>query len=210
MARPGGWCTSASGVEPGVATPPSVGAGRAADGSAGRAPDGVLERDDLRRLHVVQALDVVLFRRPVPAALLRQHVHDDRPVPLGRVGEGLLHQVDVVPVDRPGVADAECFEEGVRGHHLSQRAGHRMHAGVGERPEAGESAEASPQTFAGLGIGRVQPQAGQALRELRDGRGVGAAVVVEDDDDAAAGVAEVVQGLVGHAAGEGAVADDRR
>ena len=49
---------------------------------------------------------------------------------------------------------------------------------------------------------------GEAQRELRHRRGVGAAVVVEDDDHPFAGVAQVVERLVGHAPGEGAVADD--
>ena len=45
--------------------------------------------------------------------------------------------------------------------------------------------------------------------ELRHRRRVRAAVVVEDDDHVAVAVAEVVQRLVGHAAGQRAVADDR-
>ena len=45
--------------------------------------------------------------------------------------------------------------------------------------------------------------------EARDGRRVAAAVVVEHDHRVAAAVPEVVQRLVGEAAGEGAVADHR-
>ncbi len=155
----------------------------------------------------MQALDVVLLGRPVAAPLLGEDVHDDRSVPLGGVGEGLLHHVDVVTVDRTGVAHAERFEEGVRGHHFPQGAGHRVHAGDGQRAEGGEAAEAVPQPLACLGVGRVQAQTGQALRQLRHGGGVGAPVVVEDDDDPAPGVPEVVEGLIGHAAGQSAVAD---
>ena len=127
---------------------PDVGAPGSADGGPGRAPDGVLQRARLGRLHVVQALDVVLLRRPVAAPLLGQDVDDDRPVPLGGVGEGLLHQVDVVTVDRAGVAHTERFEEGVRGHHFAQAAGDRMRAGIGQRTERGETAETVAQPFA--------------------------------------------------------------
>ena len=123
------------------------------------------------------------------------------------MGEGLFHQVDVVPVDRPGIADAQGLEERVRGHHLAQRAGDRVHARVRQWPEGRQAAEAIAQALAGLHVGRVEPQAGQALRQLGHRRGVGAAVVVQDDHDPAARVAEVVERLVGHAPGEGAVTD---
>ena len=56
--------------------------------------------------------------------------------------------------------------------------------------------------LAGVDVGRVQAQVGQPGRQLGHRRGVGAAVVVQDDDDPAAGVAQVVERLVGHAAGE--------
>ena len=49
--------------------------------------------------------------------------------------------------------------------------------------------------------------AGMRRRQVGHRRGVAAAVVVEDDDDPALAVAEVVQRLVGHAAGHRAVAD---
>jgi hypothetical protein len=96
-----------------------VGPPGATHGDPGRAPDGVLQRAHLGGLHVVEALDVVLLGRPVAAALLGEDVDDDRPVPLGGMGEGLLHHVDVVTVDRSGVANPERFEEGVRRDHLA-------------------------------------------------------------------------------------------
>ena len=58
-------------------------------------------------------------------------------------------------------------------------------------------------------VAGVQAQPPEALAQLRHGRRVAAAVVVEDDDGAAVGVAEVVQALEGHAAGQGPVTDHR-
>ena len=130
------------------------------------------------------------------------------PVPLGGVREGLLHVLDVMAVDRPGVADAQRLEEGVRRHHLAQRAGERVDAGVGQLAEGGQLAQAQAQALSGCGVGGIEAQRRQALGELRDRRCVGAAVVVQHDHDTPARVTEVVEGLVGHAAGQGPVADD--
>ena len=177
--------------------------------TAGRVAHRVVERDRLGGLDVVEALDVVLFGGGVAAALLGEHVDDDRAVPLGGVGEGLLHVLDVVAVDRPGVAHAQRLEEGVRRHHVAQRAGHRVHARVGQLAQRGQFAQAQAQALAGRGVGGVEPQGREALGQLGDGRRVGAAVVVEHDHHASPRMAEIVQGLVGHAPGEGAVADDR-
>ena len=48
-----------------------------------------------------------------------------------------------------------------------------------------------------------------ASSEIADGGCVATAIVVEDDDDSLPAVTDVVQRLVGHAAGHAAVADDR-
>ncbi len=157
----------------------------------------------------MEALDVVLFGGRVAATLLGEHVDDDGAVPLGGVREGLLHVLDVVAVDRTGVPHAQRLEEGVRRHHVAQCTGHRMHARIGELTQRGQLAQAQAQAFAGRGVGRIEPQGRKALGQLGDGRRVGAAVVVEHDDHATLGMTEIVQGLVGHAPGEGAVAHDR-
>ena len=188
--------------------PAAVGSGGAAHGPAGGTAHRVLERDGRGGLDVVEPLDVVLFGRGVAAAFLGQHVDDDRAVPLGGVCEGLLHVLDVMAVDRPGVTHAQRLEEGVRRHHVAQRAGQRVHARVGQLAQGGQLAQAQAQSLAGRRIGRVEPQRRETLGELRDRRRVGATVVVEDDHHAAMRVPEVVQGLVGHAPGQGAVADD--
>ena len=141
------------------------------------------------RLHVVEPLHLVFLGRGVAAALLGEHVDDDRPLPLRRVGEGLLHLGDVVAVDRPGVAHAQGLEEDVGGHDLAQRAGQAEDPGGGQLADGGDVADPAADPLAGLHVGPVQPQAGQALGELGDRRRVGAAVVVEHDHDPAARVA---------------------
>ena len=185
---------------------------------------------------VVEVLLVVVLGRRVAAALLGEDVDDDRA--LGRqldgVAERLLERRDVVAVDRADVAHAEGLEERRRLQELAHRGLERLDApsrpGV---PTTGRSRSSSSsrrwrRTYIGLrrmlgerlrqpvadaadqaGVGRI----GHRLRvgdggEVGDRRGVAAAVVVEHDDDASPAVAEVVQRLVGHAAGHRAVADD--
>ena len=63
----------------------------------------------------------------------------------------------------------------------------------------------SPPTLAD--IAWIEADPGDARREPADGWRVRTAIVVQDDDGLAAGVPKVVEGLVRHAPGEGAVAD---
>ena len=149
---------------------------------------------------------VVLGRRVAPA-LLGEHVDDDRAVLLGGVAQRPLEALDVVAVERARVAHAEVLEERPGLEVLAQRGGGGLEALVelvGHRHAVDELLEAGPLAA----VLRVDPQPGHGLGELRHRRGVGPAVVVEDDDRLAAGVAEVVEPLEGHAAGHRAVADD--
>ncbi len=112
-----------------------------------RAPDGVPAADPTTfsrgtarmRLDVVEPLDLVLLGRRVAPALLGEDVDDDRPVPLGGVGEGLFHRADVVAVDGTGVADAERLEEHVRRDELAQGAGQAEDPRSASSPMAGMS-----------------------------------------------------------------------
>ena len=112
-----------------------------------------------------------------------------------------------MPVDGSGVPDAEGLEEGVGRDHLAEGAGQSVDARVGEVADAGQLPDDVADPLAGLDVGRVEAEVGEAEGQPRHRGCVGASVVVEDDDDRGAGVAEVVQGLVGHPAGEGPVAD---
>ena len=159
-------------------------------------------------LEVVEALDLVLLRRAVAAALLRENVHDDGPVPLGRVSQSLLHAGDVMPVDGTGVADAESLEEAVWGDDLAHGDGEAVDAGVGEATESRDATQEVADALTGVDVLGVQAQMRQSRRKLRHRRCVRPAVVVQNDDDTAAGVAQVVERLVGHAAGESTVTED--
>ena len=68
---------------------------------------------------VVQALLVVVLGGRVAPALLGEHVHDDRPVVLGRVAQRLLEPAMSWPSNGAGVADAEGLEEHRRLEHLA-------------------------------------------------------------------------------------------
>ena len=111
-------------------------------------------------------------------------------------------------VDRSGVADAKRLEEGVWGDELAQCTRHAMHAGVGSLPDGRDLSQDVSQPLARLDIGRMQSEAGQRLRELRDGGGIASAVVVEHDHDPPTGVPEIVERLVRHASSERPISND--
>ena len=155
----------------------------------------------------MQPLDVVVLGGGVAAALLGDDVDDDRAVLVGGVAQRLLEALDVVAVERAGVADAEVLEERPGLEVLAQGGGGGLEALVelvGHRHAVDELLEAGPLAP----VLRVDAHPGHRVGELRHRRGVGAAVVVEDDDRLAARVAEVVEPLERHAAGHRPVADD--
>ena len=157
---------------------------------------------------VVEVLLVVVLGRRVATALLGEDVDDDRLVELGRVAEGVLHGLDVVAVDRADVAHPERLEEHRRAHVLPHRGLHRLDALLGLAAHERQAPQQLLQPALAAHVDRVEADPGEALGQVRHRGRVGAAVVVEHDDDLAAAVAEVVEGLVGHAAGHRAVADD--
>ena len=156
----------------------------------------------------MEALLLVLLGRRVALALRGEDVDDDRPVELGGVAQRLLEAADVVAVERAAVADAERLEEDRRLEHLAQPGPGARQAPGDVLADHGHLADDLLGLAPLAEVAGVEAQAGHAGGEPADGGGVGAAVVVEDDDGPLAGVAEVVERLVGHAAGEGAVADD--
>ena len=178
---------------------------------------------------------VVVLRRRVAAALLGEDVHDDRPLggELDGVAEGVLERLEVVPVHRAHVADAERLEEARRLEELSHRRLERIHALLRLGAHVGQVAEELLQPALAADVHGVEADVGEAVGqllldavrqagvlhlgllplrgrggELRDGRRVAAAIVVEDDDDPLVAVPDVVECLVGHPAGHRAVADD--
>ena len=158
---------------------------------------------------VVQALLVVVLGRRIAAALLRQHVHDDRPVEVGGVAQRVFEAGDVVAVDRADVANAERLEEHGGLGDFAHRGGHALPRLGHVRPDHGKFAGHLLAEAAEVQVLRVEAQPAHALGQRRHRRRVRAAVVVEHDHAARPAVAEVVQRLVGHAAGHRTVADDR-
>ena len=194
--------STANSTGPDVPLCPAIeGAGTVAGRNRGR------HRGRRAHLEVVEPLDVVVLGRRVASTLLGEQVHDNGPAPFRGVGQGLLHPGDVVPIDRPRVADAQRLEEGVRGDHLAERAGQTVHAGVGEVADGGKLADEVTDALASLDVGRVESKMGEAEGEARHGRRVRTSVVVQHDHHRLARVAQVVEGLVGHAPGQSPVAD---
>ena len=159
-------------------------------------------------LDVVQALNLVCLGGGIATTLLGEHVDHDGSIPSGGIAQGLFDSGDVMAVDGSGIANAEGLEEGVRSDKLTQSAGDTVDARIGHFAHGWDLPEDVPEALARLNIGRVEPQARQRLRQLRDGRGITAAIVVEDDDHPSSGMTEVVERLVGHPASEGSVTDD--
>ena len=156
---------------------------------------------------VVEALLVVVLGRLVAPALLGEDVDEDGLVELGRPAQGVLEQRDVVAVDGADVAHAQGLEEAAGAQDLPGRGPHALQAELEVLADAGHAPQHPLDAVPALDVGRVQPQPGEAGGQPGDRGGVGPAVVVEDDQDPPAAVAEVVERLVGHAAGHGAVAD---
>ena len=157
---------------------------------------------------VVEAPLAVGLGRAVAPSLLGEDVDDDRPVVLRGEGEDALHPGHVVAVDRPHVADTEVLEEaGGADDHLPGRGPDPVDAAVEVLPDLGHAPHRPLEPVPALDVRRAEAQPGQPRGQPADRRGVGAAVVVEDDQHPALAVAQVVQGLVGHAARHRAVAD---
>ncbi len=158
---------------------------------------------------VVQVLFVVVLGRRVAAALLREHVDDDRLLEFLCVAERLFELREIVPVDGPDVADPEALEERRRLGVLADRRLHRLHPPLGLAPDEGKVAQQVLELALPPHVDRVHPDPRHAVRQVGDRRRVRAAVVVQHDDDPPAGMAEVVERLVRQASGHRTVADHR-
>ncbi len=141
----------------------------------------------------------------VAVALLGDDVQELRALAVAQVLERRDQRIEVVPVDRADVGEAELLEDGARHDHalgmfleaprqLEQRRRvlqHRLRA------------------FARRVVELAAHQPRQVLVERPDRRADRHVVVVEHHQHVGAGHAGVVQRLEGHAGGHRAVADDR-
>src|SRR5947207_2563032 len=152
-----------------------------------RLDDRLGERGGVRtglrgRAHVVQPLDRIVLRRRVTTALLGEHVHDDRSVVFGRVAQRALETLDVVPVERSGVPDAEVLEERVGLEVFAERGDGGFETAPEPATEQRDIGERAVEASALTQIRRADAEARDALAEFRDRRRVRTTVVVEDDD----------------------------
>jgi len=143
----------------------------------------------------------------VPFALDRLHVHEHRPGRVDRLADSLAQRPDVVSVDDAEVGEAQLLEEHAgddeRLHGLLEVLAQR----VGPLADGGDAGDAALDVFTQLGQRRVETETVEVELQGADVRPDRHLVVVEDDDDGRAHLADVVEGLEGDAAREGAVAD---
>src|SRR5439155_10361238 len=138
----------------------------------------------------------------------RDHVYYGRATQPADLAQRAFDVLDVVPVDRPGVFDAEVLEEGAGRDQLLQ-AFLDPAADFNRLIAGGHRAQDPVDAILGPVIGGVQNRQllCQVLGQAADGQRVRPAVVVDDDDHRCFPVADVVQRFIGHAAGQSAVAN---
>src|SRR6266540_859310 len=163
----------------------------------------------VERLDGVVLVLLVLLRGGVAAALLGEHVQQDRTVHAFDVVQGGQQRAEVVAVHRPGVLPAQVLEHHPGRHHrlgaLLDPLGRLQHAVADQRHPAEGVLDA---LLEGL-VARVQAQRRQVRLQAADRGLVGAPVVVEDHQQVRLAAAGQVERLQGDAAGERAVADHR-
>ena len=165
-------------------------------------------------------VELVRFMGPggsVAVALFGHGMDDHRPGIVPGRGQGVLHGLEVVAVHRADVLHAEVLEHPLRRPPVLDALFHGMQALVGELAHRAAVLQLPlpPVQRPLVGRGGAErvdggTQRGEVVSEAAHGGRIGAAVVVDDDDHAAALVRrDVVDGFPGHAAGQGAVTNDR-
>ena len=150
-------------------------------------------------------------RRAVPVTLFGDHVHDDGSVEFLRLAHRRLEGGQVMAVHRAEVLDVEV---GVQRLVVGEAREEAVHGAAGspvDRPA--DPAEPVEDPLARAVETAVRAPRAHVVEETchaADRRGVRPAVVVDDDHEPpGVVVADVVERLPGHAAGERSVADDR-
>ena len=141
--------------------------------------DAGLGVEPARLVHLV---GLVVLGRRVAVPLAGHAVDDDRPVEAARQGERGLERLDVVPVDRAEVLQAEVLEHALRRDEVLDAALHAVQRVVDRRADDRRALERAAHPAEHLLVARAQPQLGQVVGQPADGRRVGPAVVVDDDD----------------------------
>ena len=118
----------------------------------------------------MEALLVVVLGERVAAALLGDAVDDDGTFVGDGVAQHRLDAGDVVPVDRPDVADAERLEEVLRLDDLAERGPEAGHAGLQLAADEWDLVQRRLDPIAVADVAGVEPEAGEARRQSRDRR----------------------------------------
>ena len=166
----------------------------------------LLDARSCRGADGVAFLDIVDCRI-VAFALLRMHMHHNRIVQLFRMLQRLNECRDIVTIYRTGIGEAEFLEEGLMVDELLHRildALTELHQIATLRQLLDEVGQiVFGAVVVGIGAETIEMSADSA-NVRRDAH----LVVVQYHDQWCIDIAGVVQCLIGHAAGEGTIADD--
>ena len=148
----------------------------------------------------------------VAASLLGQAVHDHRRAEVAGLAQRALERRDVMPVDRADVLQPEVLEHHLRLDQVLEPLLHAVQRLVDRARRRPGCAPATSCTHSSTcSYDGESRSAARCRGQAADGRRVRAAVVVDDDDDRPVrGAGDGVDRLPAHAAGQRAVADDRR
>ena len=164
-----------------------------------------LRREADRRVELRDAVveDRSILGARVAVALLRDHVQELRAFQRLHVRERVRQHVDVVPVDRPDVVEAEFLEQRAGQHHALHVLFPALRELLHRRHLRQHFLAAPPHRVVEARSEELGEVAVQRAHRLRDRH----LVVVEDDEEIGARDAGVVQRLERHAGAHRAVAD---
>ena len=191
---------------------PSVGFGGIADPVAehpgvGNAPAsrGQFARQGIEGTDAVECHRLA-FRRLVATTLLGHHVEQARPAHALEVTEVVQQQRQVVAVHRPDVAETEFLPEGSGKHH----AFHVLFPAIGEIADSGCPPQGGAPRVPEPVVEPAGEHPGEVVAHRAHGGRDGHVVVVEDHQQIQVlERSRMVQGLEGHTARQGAIADHR-
>ena len=172
-----------------------------------RSPGG-----DIETAGTVELVDLVSYCGPVTETLFGHHMDDDRLSELPGLGHGRLEEMEVMAIDPTGVLQTEGVEN--RGwledllEGFFETIGHLVGGLTDQRQTPKHPTESALGPF----VSRVEAVMGQVGegRQSAHGWRIRTAVVVDDDHQVGrSGNGDVVEGLVGHASGQGTIADHR-
>ncbi len=156
----------------------------------------------------METVGVILLGGRIAEALAGHTVDDDGPAEVTGAPQRRLDRVDVVPVHRPHVLQAEVLEHPLRLDDVLDALLDPVQGIVERRTDQRGTAQHLLDDVEDLLVLGCQAQRGQMVGQPTDRRGVGTPVVVDNHDHRTIGGRDVVQRLPAHATGQRAVTDD--